>query len=145
MQLSPNFALVEFTRSSVATNRGLSNEPSAIHITNLRRLANALETVRMLVGRAIIITSGYRSPAVNAAVGGVPGSAHGSGHACDIRVHNTNAKELARRIRDSGMQFDQLILETNRGVVHLSVDPRLRQQVLTQAGGPGTPVVQGIV
>jgi putative chitinase len=145
MKLSPNFMLTEFTRSAIAKKRGLSNEPTAEHIANLRKLSIALEAVRTLVGRAVIITSGYRSPTVNAAVGGVPGSAHGLGHACDIRVHDTSAKVLARLIRDSDMRFDQLILETNRGVVHLSVDPRLRQQVLTQAGGPGTPIVQGIV
>jgi zinc D-Ala-D-Ala carboxypeptidase len=144
MQLSPHFALGEFTRSQAARNRGLSNEPGSAHLANLSALAQFLEEIRALVGRTVIITSGYRSPAVNAAVGGVENSAHALGHAVDIRVHGISALDLARRIRDSGLRFDQLILETGRGVVHLSRDPRLRQQVLRQPNGPGTRVFPGL-
>ena len=49
----------------------------------------------------------------------------------------------AKRIRDSALKFDQLIFEKNR-CVHLSVDPRMRRQVLRQPGGPGSPVHQGL-
>lgn len=145
MQLSQHFTLHELTRSQTAARRGLSNHPGPEHLANLRRLAGVLEQVRALVGRAVIVTSGYRAPAVNRAVGGVPNSAHALGHAADIRVTGMAPIELARRIRDAGIRYDQLILETSRGVVHLSVDPRGRQQALTQRRGPGTPVEQGIV
>jgi len=144
MQLSPNFSLAELVRSQTAARRGLSNEPSPAHLENLRRLAGVLEQVRALVGRPVLVTSGYRSPPVNRAVGGVANSAHALGYAADIRVDGMTAIELARRIRDSSIRYDQLILESGRRIVHLSVDPRGRQQDLTQRGGPGTPVEQGI-
>ena len=144
MQLSPNFSLEELTRSEAAKARGLSNGPMPSHLVNLQRLAGVLEQVRSLVGKPVIVTSGYRSPPVNRAVGGVPNSAHALGYAADIRVDGMTAAELARRIRDSSIRYDQLILESGRRIVHLSVDPRGRQQDLTQRGGPGTPVEQGI-
>ena len=144
MQLSPNFSLAELTRSETATARGLSNDPMPRHLENLRRLAGVLEQTRTLVGKPVLVTSGYRSPPVNRAVGGVPNSAHALGFAADIRVDGMTAIELARRIRDSAIRYDQLILETGRRIVHISVDPRGRQQDLTQRGGPGTPIEQGI-
>lgn len=145
MKLSGNFSLSEFTRSETAAALGLSNEPSAVHRANLARLAAVLEEVRALVGVPIVITSGYRSPAVNRAVGGVPDSAHALGHAADIRVERLGAYSLARLIQASGIRFDQLILETSRAIVHISTDPRGRRQCLTQRRGAGTPFESGIV
>jgi len=91
----------------------------------------------------IEITSGYRNPQVNAAVGGVPDSAHALGFAADFHVHGIADLEAAEVIRDSALQFDQLIFEKNR-CVHLSIDPRERRQILRQPGGPGSPVYKGL-
>jgi len=91
----------------------------------------------------IEITSGYRNPQVNRAVGGVPNSAHALGLAADFHVHGFTDLEAAKRIRDSALKFDQLIFEKNR-CVHISIDPRMRRQVLRQPGGPGSPVHQGL-
>jgi hypothetical protein len=44
----------------------------------------------------------------------------------------------------SKLVFDQLILESSRGICHLSFAPSLRREVLTQAGGPGTGVTAGL-
>ncbi len=52
--------------------------------------------------------------------------------------------QVARILAASSLEFDQLILEISRNIVHLSFDPRLRGQVRTQAGGPGTPIVAGL-
>jgi hypothetical protein len=145
VQLSPNFTLEEFTRSQTAKNRGISNKPLESHLANLRKLAATLEKVRALVGKGVIVTSGYRSPALNKAVGGVATSHHAQGFAADFRVHGMAAIALAKRIRDSDIAFNELILETNRGVVHMSVKPPLKREVLTQKKGPGTPTQQGIV
>jgi len=110
---------------------------------NLQNLAAQMEKVRGLFNLVIEITSGYRSPEVNKAVGGVPDSAHALGHAADFHVHGQEDLSVAKAIRDSGLKFDQLIFEKNR-CVHLSVDPKLRQQVLRQPGGPNSEVFDGL-
>lgn len=143
MKLSAHFSLEEFTISSKALSMGVRNDPAPQHLGNLKRLAERMEAVRALFGKPIEITSAYRNPQVNAAVGGVPNSAHALGHAADFHVDGLGDLEVARRIRDSGLKFDQLIYEKNR-CVHISFDPRLRQQVLRQPGGPGSPVHGGL-
>ena len=143
MQLTPHFSLEEFTLSSTALALGIENTPTPAHLENLRKLAEHMEDVRALFDKVIEITSGYRNPQVNAAVGGVPNSAHAIGFAADFHVHGFKDLEAAKRIRDSGLAFDQLIFEKNR-CVHLSIDPRLRRQVLRQPGGPGSRVFEGL-
>lgn len=144
MKLTEHFSLEEFTLSSKALSMGDANTPTPEHLANLRHLAARMEEVRALFGRPIEITSGYRNPAVNAAVGGVPNSAHALGFAADFHVDGMSDLESAKVIRDSPLKFDQLIYEKNR-CVHLSVDPnRLRRQVLRQPGGPGSPCYQGL-
>lgn len=143
MQLTPHFKLEEFTLSSTALAHGIANTPTAEHKRNLQALAEKLEDVRALFNRVIEITSGYRNPQVNALVGGVPTSDHAVGFAADLHVSGFSDLDAAKVIRDSGIRFDQLIYEKNR-CVHLSFNPRLRQQVLRQPGGPGSPVHQGL-
>ena len=143
MQLTPHFTLEEFTLSSTALAHGIANTPLPVHLEHLKILAERMEEVRALFNAVIEITSGYRNPQVNALVGGVPNSAHALGFAADFHVHGFTDLEAAKRIRDSALKFDQLILEKNR-CVHLSVDPQLRRQVLRQPGGPGSPVHQGL-
>jgi zinc D-Ala-D-Ala carboxypeptidase len=143
MQLTPHFLLEEFTLSSTALALGIVNEPTPEHMVNLQNLADQMEKVRALFDRTIEITSGYRNPEVNKAVGGVPNSAHALGHAADFHVHGLADLDAAKVIRNSGLKFDQLIYEKNR-CVHLSVDPQLRQQVLRQPGGPNSKVSKGL-
>jgi zinc D-Ala-D-Ala carboxypeptidase len=143
MQLTPHFSLEEFTLSSTALALGLENKPTPAHLEHLRKLAEQMEEVRALFNKVIEITSAYRNPEVNAAVGGVPNSAHAIGFAADFHVHGLHDLDIARRIRDSGLKFDQLIYEKNR-CVHISFDPRLRQEVLRQPGGPGSRVFKGL-
>lgn len=144
MKLSEHFSLEEFTHSSKAISMGDSNTPTPAHLENLKRLAERMEAVRALFGRPIEITSAYRNPRVNAAVGGVPTSAHAVGHAADFHVDGMSDLDAAIRIRDSGLKFDQLIYEKNR-CVHISFDPaRMRQDVRRQPGGPGSPTYKGL-
>lgn len=143
--LSRHFMLHEFTRSDTAERRGISNVPESRHLANLRALAMGLEQVRRLLGdTSIKITSGYRSPQLNAAVGGVPTSAHALGYAADFTHSEMSALEVCRAIEKSVLTFDQLIHEPSRGITHISFDPRLRREVKTQAGGPGSPVTWGL-
>jgi putative chitinase len=143
MRLTEHFLLEEFTLSSTALALGIPNDPTPEHLENLKHLAECMETVRALFDKPIEITSGYRNPQINAAVGGVPNSAHALGHAADFHVHGFIDLDAAKRIRDSALKFDQLIFEKNR-CVHISFDPQLRQQVLRQPGGPGSPVHKGL-
>jgi putative chitinase len=143
MKLSAHFSLEEFTISSKALSMGIKNDPTPPHLENLKHLAQCMEGVRALFNRPIEITSAYRNPQVNAAVGGVPTSAHAVGHAADFHVDGLTDLEAAKRVRDSGLKFDQLIYEKSR-CVHISFAPALRRQVLRQPGGPGSTVYNGL-
>lgn len=110
-RLSDHFTLDEMTRSGTAIRLGLDNTPSAIAIGNLKALClNVLEPLRRRYG-AIIITSGYRSPEVNQAVGGANCSQHLSGEAADIYIgsEEKGVKYADFLIRHT--DFDQLLLE----------------------------------
>src|SRR5512139_3823552 len=122
MQLSEHFSLLELTVSTTAISMGIENTPTPEHMANLRNLAKCMEDVRALFNRRIEITSGYRNPQVNAAVGGVPNSAHALGHAADFHVDGFADLAAAKVIRDSPLKFDQLIFEKNR-CVHISFHP----------------------
>lgn len=155
-KLTDHFTLGEFIVSSTAEKMGNDNMPTPEHFENLKRTAAGMEKVRSILGDcAIVITSGYRNPVVNKAVGGVANSAHALGHAADFRASGFTAIGAAMRIRDAHkagqIQFDQLILETSRKIVHISFDPEggtkrkgMRGDVLTQARGAGTAFQQGL-
>nr|WP_314607322.1 D-Ala-D-Ala carboxypeptidase family metallohydrolase [uncultured Janthinobacterium sp.] len=145
MNLSPHFSLAELVASQVATRKGIDNTPAAAVVANLTRLAALLEQVRALVGAPIAISSGYRSPALNKAVGGAANSAHVLGLAADISTPKLAPKALALLIRQSGIAFDQLIYEGTW--VHIALATgALRRQVLTaKFAGGGVSYVAGIV
>lgn len=140
MQLSKNFKLNEFTTSQTATRKGIDNTPAAPIIERLRMLANTLEQVRTLLGdNSIRISSGYRCLDLNRAIGSGDSSAHVQGYAVDFTCPNFGTpKEVANKIAQSAIKFDQIIYEGTW--IHLSVDPRNRRDVLTAnfKGGKAT-------
>lgn len=84
-QLSEHFNAKEFLRSATAEKLGIKNEPSWFVMSNLCYGVNfILEPTRRKLGKPIVISSGYRCPRLNAAVGGVPNSYHTRGMAVDI-------------------------------------------------------------
>src|SRR4051812_43333908 len=108
MMLSPHFSLEELTATQ---HRGIDNTPSPEAVENLKLLANeTLELVRMLLG-PVHINSGYRSPELNAAVGGQPNSQHCEGRAADFILTRFSLQEAPRRIREQHLIYDQLIYE----------------------------------
>lgn len=115
MQLTEHFTLSEFVRSETAENKHIDNTPTAVVVDNLRALCrNVLEPARMAFGEPIYITSGYRCPALNKAVGGKPTSQHLRGEAADLQVKGVrNLKRLYNAILDHGV-FDQLLYESNK-------------------------------
>ncbi len=142
-----NFRLEEFTRSDKARALGIPNVPSGQVLQNIRISSMGAEQIRAIVlrGRALRILSGFRCPEVNLAVGGSSTSAHLTGLAIDVAADGFTAFGLAQAIRDARIAFDQLILETGRGVVHVGFAPEMRGMVLTQSGAAGTPFRQGLV
>lgn len=113
MKLSKDFYLSEFTASATADQRGLPNEPSIVHIVALTALANViLQPIRSHYKSRVIISSGYRGPALNTAIGGSMTSQHSLGEATDFTVEGCSCKEVAEWIAyESGLDFDQLIWE----------------------------------
>jgi hypothetical protein len=131
--VSRSFRLSEFLRSETAVRRGLDNTPPAPAMDNLRNiLAPGLQRVRDLLETPVQITSGYRSPEVNRAVGGSPASQHVLGLAADfVSPQFGNPRAIARFIAENAavIRFDQLIFEGTW--VHISFAPAPRGQVLT--------------
>ena len=139
MQLSPHFHLSEFTSSQTATRRRIDNTPTPAVIAALKGLCeHVLEPVRKQFG-PVKVSSGYRSPALNRAVGGSKTSQHVFGQAADIECPGVSNAELARWIV-ANCPYDQVILEfftpgqPNSGWVHVAWKPgALRRSVLTAA------------
>lgn len=125
MQLTQHFTLAELTRSSVAQARGLSNEPPPELLPRLILTAEMLERIRSTLDAPVIVTSGYRSPQVNIAVGGATSSDHTQGHAADIVAPSFGTPyDIARRLAPlvSTLGIGQIILEGIKGKrwVHVS-------------------------
>lgn len=105
-QLTEHFALEEFTRNS----RNIPNDPSDDQIASLTYLAqNILEPIRAQFG-PVIITSGFRCPTLNKAVGGAASSQHTKGEASDIHIEGVANADLWHWIVDN-LNFDQVIAE----------------------------------
>ncbi len=123
MKLSAHFDLSEFVVSQTASRLGIDNTPPAEIIIALTRVAQWLEGVRILLGVPIIISSGYRSPELNKAVGGSKTSQHMYGEAVDFTAPGFGGpRHVIDRILDAGMDYDQLILEfPPSGWVHASI------------------------
>lgn len=137
MNLSLHFTLDEFTNSQTAVRMGINNDPPPAVVENLRRLARALENVRGLLGGAILISSGYRSPELNEAVKGSRASAHLRGLAADfIAPQYGTPRECVLAISRSDLIFDQVI-EEGRWVHFGLSEGEPRQEILTAHFGPG--------
>lgn len=141
-RLTINFPLEEFIVSQVAERRGIDNTPSERIITNLGHLASDLETIRIMLGNVpILITSGYRCPALNEAIGGIRNSAHMRGLAADfIAPKYGSPREICQLIASSHLLFDQLIWE-GRWVHYAIPEPEedVKREVLTAHFYPGKP------
>ena len=139
-QLSKNFSLNEMCRSNTARVRGLPNVPNAEQVNNLQQLCkNVLQPLRDHLGEPVVINSGFRSQAVNMAVGGAKNSQHLYGQAADIRTvsdHPDDNMALLRCIIESKVPFDKLIAEfvDDKGRpdwIHISFSEKRRGMMLT--------------
>jgi zinc D-Ala-D-Ala carboxypeptidase len=155
MKLSANFTLEEFIHSDTAIAHHIDNNPTAQHLRNMIHwTAPGMENVRVICGNnRINVHVAYRNPVVNKLVGGTATSAHPMGFAVDYDVQGQTPLETCRLIaaamKAKLIAIDQLILESGRGNVHCSFDPRgalegypskARGMMGHQPGGPGTPI-----
>ena len=141
-----HFTIEELTSSDRARELGIDNTPDKDSIERLITLiVEVLDPARELLGKPIVVTSGYRCSVLNTAVGGQLNSQHTKGEAADLQCYNN--KYLFDIIREN-LSFDQLILETKdifdrngnktgvREWVHISYKKgKNRKQVLRMHNG----------
>lgn len=150
MNLTEHFTLEELLASDYALRHGIDNNPADPDVLeNLHVLANGLERVKAaLDGLPVMVNSGYRSPKVNAGVGGSKTSAHLRGLAADIVVPGMTPREVCIALSDADwIGFDQVIFEgTWTHVAFAEVDEKPRGKVLTAVFRKGQPTyyVEGI-
>jgi hypothetical protein len=123
MRLSKNFLLSEITHSNTAKRLGISNEPNKEHLKNLQGLVReVIQPIRDGLG-PIRVTSGYRSPALNRAIGGSHKSQHCKGQALDIQFWKAGKmknKEIYDFVIKNNIEFDQMINEFDFSWIHIS-------------------------
>ena len=134
MRLSKNFSRAEIEHSNTAKRLGISNEMSEKHLENMQRLIdNLIQPMRDAIG-PIRISSGYRSPKLNKAIGGSSRSQHSKGEALDLQFWEKgkmNNRVIYEWVLESGVEFDQMINEFDFSWIHISLKSREnRNQVL---------------
>ena len=137
MRATENFTIDELIRSATAERLGIENFPDPEEMDNLHMLAEKiLQPLRNAWQRPIIVTSGYRCPALNRALRGSKNSQHLMGQAADIRaVDAADNKALfhtaLRLIQEGRLQVGQLIDEHEYQWIHISLPTsRIRYQIL---------------
>lgn len=138
------FTLAELTRSATAKRLGIDNSPSVAVRERLTALGeHILDPLREAWGAPVIVTSGYRCPALNKAVGGAAHSQHMYGEAADIRTVSDKPEDnmkLLRKLIELELPFDKLIAEyvDSQGRpdwIHVSYSPQHRRMMVTCKGG----------
>ncbi len=139
MKISTNLSVEEVSKSLTATRKGIDNTPKGDHLNNLISIAqNIFQPIRNHFGAPIFVSSGYRSEALNKAIGGAKTSQHCKGQALDLdndAVQYPTNKQIFDYIKDN-LNFDQLIwefgTEENPSWVHVSYKDEVnnRGQVL---------------
>jgi zinc D-Ala-D-Ala carboxypeptidase len=141
VNLSEHFTLEELTFSQIALRRGLDNTPTEEQIANLMALCeDILEPARSLLNAPGVITSGFRSKALNKIIGGAIDSVHPEGLAADTRWVGWKIEDAFDALRTSPkIVYDQIILECNSWI-HISKPKpgvRARREMLRARGTPG--------
>jgi len=125
MRLSKNFTLKELTRSNTALRLGIDNEPSKEGVYKLTLLATeVLQPLRDCLG-ALRITSGYRSPELNKAIGGSTKSQHCKYEAVDLQYFKRGKMDnikIYQALKELGLPFDQVILEFGDATQYVDPD-----------------------
>ena len=136
MKLSKNFSLAEIEHSNTAKRLGIKNEMSEEHLANMQNLIdNLIQPLRDGIG-PIRISSGYRSPQLNKAIGGSTRSQHSKAEALDLQFWEKgkmNNKVIYDWILDSGLEFDQMINEFDYSWIHISLKKNSNRSEVLEA------------
>ena len=140
MKNSLYFKLEELLESDTALTSGIEKLPSWSIVENLRVLAvSVLDPIREAWGQPLVVNSGYRSPQLNAAVGGVPTSAHMDGCAVDIAISGWSDRKISQlynlivsMVDDGVIDVDQVIYYRKKKIIHISNDLRCRKQFIVK-------------
>lgn len=153
-RMSQHFTLGELTKSQWAKRNGVSNLPAtAVEFRALKRVCDAiLEPVRAHFGKPVHVSSGYRSPRVNAGIGGSSSSQHMKGQAVDFEIPGVANYDVAVWIRDN-LNYDQLILEfhtpgqPNSGWIHVGYSgvPHKNEELTAVRRGGKVRYLPGLV
>lgn len=139
VKIAEHFSLEELTFSQTAARDGIDNRPGAREIAALQELcSHILQPLRSAVGYPLTVTSAYRSPRLNRAVGGSDRSQHMEGRAADLVCFNMSAKKLFKSVLELKLPFDQLIYEGGKQSmwVHVSFDASKDRRMVMLASFP---------
>ena len=126
-----NFTISELVKSDTAEQHGINNTPDINSLDNLLELIfYVLQPLRDKLGKPMVITSGYRNSQVNKLVGGANNSGHLYGQAADFIVKGMTPAQVVEFVKNSGIEFDQLLNEYDQWT-HISFNKgHNRRQVL---------------
>lgn len=134
------FQLSEFLESETAMTLGIENFPSWDEVERMKKFTNeVLDVIRSHWGQPLLLSSGYRVPALNAAVGGSPTSDHQNGLAVDIKLPTWSKRKLSElyhliyEMTEQGtIEIDQVIYYRGKKIIHIGVGERLRKQFIVK-------------
>jgi hypothetical protein len=137
--LTRSFTLEELTFSQTAARQGIANVPDKGQIAALQGLCDkVLQPLRDALNAPVIVSSGFRCPALNRLVSGAAESQHLEGKAADIICPTMSADELFKYVLNLDLPFDQLIYEGGKECVwvHVSFQPLGGRHDILQATFP---------
>ena len=140
MQLSKNFSLAEMVASGTAKRMKIDNTPNEEVLGNLTKLAQeVLQPIREAWGAPVVVSSAYRCPKLNQAVGGATNSDHKFGCAADIHtlsdkvVDNKKLFDLVVKLSSEGkISCRQIIEEYDYNWVHVSINNKYNSKKKNQ-------------
>ena len=137
--ISTHFTMDEVTNSQTAARKGIDNDPPHALLDNIKLAAYGMELVRRELGdKPILVSSWYRSPTLNRAVGGASQSDHMYGCAVDFTCPAFGTvDEVVRRLIESAIDFKKVIREYGRWV-HISFAPEGARRIALIIDSTGT-------
>lgn len=130
MQLTPHFKLSEIAGTTVVKYQKKNLEEAQKQLGKMYMLAGFAERVREIIGRPLLVTSGYRCVSLNNYLGGALISQHLKGEALDLVCRTLSVKSMYNRIKASDLKYDQMIIEKNKSGsewLHISIGSRMQR------------------
>lgn len=127
MHLTPHFQFSELSRTSHKQYQEQNLAEARVLLGKMYMLAGFAERVREIVGKPLIISSGYRCRDLNKAVGGSVFSQHLLCEAIDFTCKGLTTEKIFELIKSSDLKFEQLIIEQNQAGkqwIHVSIGSR---------------------